>query len=55
MSLAWTAEAKGGWPAAYEIRYRLAYDGEWVSAVLAVFLRVVGAGIDVRRRPWDCW
>ena len=26
----------------YEIRYRLAYDGEWVSAVLAVFLRVVG-------------
>ena len=26
----------------YEIRYRLAWDGEWVSAVLAVFLRVVG-------------
>ena len=26
----------------YEIRYRLAYDGEWVSKVLAVFLRVVG-------------
>ena len=26
----------------YEIRYRLAYDGAWVSAVLAVFLRVVG-------------
>ena len=26
----------------YENRYRLAYDGEWVSAVLAVFLRVVG-------------
>ena len=26
----------------YEMRYRLAYDGEWVSAVLAVFLRVVG-------------
>ena len=24
------------------MRYRLAYDGEWVSAVLAVFLRVVG-------------
>ena len=26
----------------YEMRYRLAYDGEWVSKVLAVFLRVVG-------------
>ena len=26
----------------YEMRYRLAYDGAWVSAVLAVFLRVVG-------------
>ena len=26
----------------YEIRYRLAYDGEWVSKILAVFLRVVG-------------
>ena len=26
----------------YEIRYRLAYDGEWVSKVLAVFLCVVG-------------
>ena len=26
----------------YEIRYRLAYDGAWVSKVLAVFLRVVG-------------
>ena len=26
----------------YEIRYHLAYDGEWVSKVLAVFLRVVG-------------
>ena len=26
----------------YEIRYRLAWDGQWVSAVLAVFLRVVG-------------
>ena len=26
----------------YEIRYRLAYDAEWVSKVLAVFLRVVG-------------
>ncbi len=26
----------------YEIRYRLAYDGEWVSRVLGVFLRVVG-------------
>ena len=26
----------------YGIRYRLAYDGEWVSKVLAVFLRVVG-------------
>ena len=26
----------------YEIRYRRAYDGEWVSKVLAVFLRVVG-------------
>ena len=24
------------------MRYRLAWDGEWVSAVLAVFLRVVG-------------
>ena len=26
----------------YEMRCRLAWDGEWVSAVLAVFLRVVG-------------
>ena len=26
----------------HEIRCRLAYDGEWVSKVLAVFLRVVG-------------
>ncbi len=26
----------------YEIRYRLAYDGAWVSKVLAVFLRLVG-------------
>ena len=26
----------------YEMPYRLAYDGEWVSKVLAVFLRVVG-------------
>ena len=26
----------------YEMRYCLAYDGAWVSAVLAVFLRVVG-------------
>ncbi len=25
----------------YEMRYRLAYDGAWVSAVLAVFLRLV--------------
>ena len=37
----------------YEIRYRLAYDGEWVSAVLAVFSCAWwAAGIDVRRRPW---
>ena len=27
----------------YEIRYRLAYDGQLIGAILAVFLRAVGA------------
>ena len=36
----------------YEIRYRLAWDGELIAAVLKVFLRGSGVGTGARRKRW---